>query len=329
MDEVAALTPGEGEVAIRVAYVGICGTDLHIFHGNMDQRVSTPHIMGHEMSGTIESVGAGVTADFAEGDRVTVMPLSWDDSCPTCRNGHPTICENLNFLGIDSAGALQETWIVPADTVIALPAKLDLAVGALVEPTAVAVHDVRRGSVVAGEKVLIIGGGPIGILIASVASDSGADVRLLELDTGRAQEITNLGYVCYDPRDASHTEDIAAWTESAGVDIVFEVSGAAGAVASVTSYPKARGRIVIVAIHPTPREVNLQQVFWKELTLFGARVYERRDYDKAISLLAAGRIPSDTLISEVVPLERTSEAFAKLEKGQGLKILVRVQQGEK
>ena len=145
--EAEAAEPGAGEVQIRVAYAGICGTDLHILHGNMDARVSTPLVFGHEMSGTIAAVGPDVS-DWKTGDAVTVMPLSWDGTCPACLAGHHHICQNLDFIGIDSPGALQELWNVPARTLVRLPDGLRLDHAALVEPVAVAVHDVRRSELV-------------------------------------------------------------------------------------------------------------------------------------------------------------------------------------
>ena len=104
--EADAADPGPGEVQIAVAYTGLCGTDLHIVHGTMDARVSTPLIFGHEMSGTIAAIGEGV-ADWTVGDAVTVMPLDWDGTCPACLAGNQHICQNLNFIGIDSPGSLQ------------------------------------------------------------------------------------------------------------------------------------------------------------------------------------------------------------------------------
>src|SRR3954464_10647680 len=137
-----AAPPGAGEVRIRVAYVGLCGTDLHILHGNMDARVAMPLVFGHEVSGTIDAVGDDVTG-WAVGDTVTVMPLDWDGTCPACLAGNQHVCQHLNFIGIDSPGSLQELWNVPADVLVALPAGLRLDHAALVEPVAVAVHDVR------------------------------------------------------------------------------------------------------------------------------------------------------------------------------------------
>lgn len=153
LDTAPALTgpPGPGEVELAPAYVGICGTDLHTFHGDMDARASAPAVLGHEMSGRVIRVGPDVEG-WQLGDAVTVMPLRWDDSCPACRAGHQHICQHLDFIGIDSPGAMQQRWLVPASTLIRLPESLALDRAALVEPTAVAVHDVGRAGVRQGRR---------------------------------------------------------------------------------------------------------------------------------------------------------------------------------
>lgn len=316
--------PGPGEVQIAVAYVGLCGTDLHIFHGNMDARVQTPLTFGHEMSGEIVAIGDGVT-DWKPGDRVTVMPLDWDGTCHACEAGNQHICHNLNFVGIDSPGALQQRWNVREDLLIALPASLALDAAALVEPTAVAVHDVRRGRVSPGSTAVVIGGGPIGLLIATVARAFGADVAVIELDSTRRAQIAALGFTTIDPRETDQRAWVETWTGGRGADVVFEVSGAAAAVLGATDLAKVRGTIVVVAIHPTPRPIDLQRVFWRELELLGARVYERADFETAVELLDAGTIPVESLITDIVALDRVSDAFRQLESGQAMKILVDVQ----
>lgn len=143
--------PGPGQVRIDVAYTGICGTDLHIYHGDMDARVRPPEVIGHGMSGRVAETGGGVD-NWRPGDPVTVMPLDWCGQCPACRAGHTHLCHRLNFLGIDSTGAMQSSWTVPARTLIRLPGQLPLEHAALIEPTAVAVHDVRRAELRPGEK---------------------------------------------------------------------------------------------------------------------------------------------------------------------------------
>lgn len=322
-----ATPPAAGEVRIRVAYVGLCGTDLHILHGSMDARVETPLVFGHEMSGTIDAVGDGVDG-WSVGDPVTVMPLDWDGTCPACLAGNEHICQNLDFIGIDSPGALQALWNVPASTLVAIPAGTELDAAALVEPVAVAVHDVRRGEVAPGDKVVVIGGGPIGVLIATVARHFGGEVAVIELDAARRAQIAGLGFATVDPRETDQRAWVEEWTGGAGADVVFEVSGAAAAVLGATDLAKVRGTLVVVAIHPTPREIDLQRVFWRELRILGARVYQRQDFETAIELIAGGIIPTALMITSIVPLADTRAAFDELEAGRAMKILVDVQAGQ-
>jgi (R,R)-butanediol dehydrogenase/meso-butanediol dehydrogenase/diacetyl reductase len=314
--------PGPGQVEIAPAYVGICGTDLHIFHGDMDARVAAPAVLGHEMSGRIVRVGAGVE-DWSPGDAVTVMPLRWDDTCPACRAGHQHICQHLDFIGIDSPGAMQQRWTVPATTLVRLPSSLPLDHAALVEPTAVAVHDVGRAQVRAGEKAVVVGGGPVGILIALVARAAGAEVRVVELSSHRRRLAEKLGLTTWDPAADDLPELVREWTGDAGADVAFEVSGAQGGVDTAVDVLGVRGRLCLVAIHPRPREVNLHRFFWRELTLVGARLYDRTDFERAVTLVADGTVPAEQLISKVVPMAQAPDAFEALEGGGDvMKILV-------
>ena len=314
--------PGPGQVEIAPAYVGICGTDLHIFHGDMDARVAAPAVLGHEMAGRIVRVGEGVE-NWAPGDAVTVMPLRWDDTCPACRAGHQHICQHLDFIGIDSPGAMQQRWTVPATTLVRLPGSLPLDHAALVEPTAVAVHDVGRAQVRAGEKAVVVGGGPVGILIALVARAAGAEVRVVELSPHRRRLAEKLGLTAWDPAADDLPELVRQWTGDAGADVAFEVSGAQGGVDTAVDVLGVRGRLCLVAIHPRPREVNLHRFFWRELTLVGARLYDRTDFETAVTLVADGTVPAQQLISKVVPLAQAPDAFEALEGGGDvMKILV-------
>jgi (R,R)-butanediol dehydrogenase/meso-butanediol dehydrogenase/diacetyl reductase len=313
--------PKPGQVQIQVAYAGICGTDLHIFHGDMDGRVSPPAIVGHEMSGVVVALGAGVTG-WQIGEHVTVMPLDWDGTCPACVAGHEHICQNLNFIGIDSPGALQRFWNVSAGTLVRLPRELPLDQAALVEPVAVAVHDVRRAELSRGDRAVVIGGGPIGVLIAAVARHAGADVVLAEVDPLRRQAAAEMGFEVLDPVATDQATWVRDWTDGAGADVVFEVSGAAAAVLGATDLVKVRGTLVIVAIHAQPRPVDLHRVFWRELRLLGARVYQRADFERAVELLVRGAIPAQHLITDVEPITATADAFAALESGRAMKVLI-------
>jgi (R,R)-butanediol dehydrogenase/meso-butanediol dehydrogenase/diacetyl reductase len=316
-----AKDPARDEVQIEVAFVGLCGTDLHIIHGNMDARVKTPLSFGHEMSGVITALGENVSG-WSVGEHVTVMPLEWDGTCPACLEGFQHICQNLNFVGIDSPGALSGMWNVKSNLLVRLPKELSLTDAALVEPVAVAVHDVIRSEAKVGDKVVILGGGPIGVLIASVLKYRGIESRISEIDAGRRELISDMGLETIDPTKEDIAEFVNTWTQGKGADVIFEVSGAASAVTQSTQLAKVRGRIVIVAIHGTPREVNLQRLFWRELTIVGVRVYQRSDFEEAIQLLTVGAIPTAKLVTKKVPVSEINSAVTQLEAGQAMKILI-------
>jgi (R,R)-butanediol dehydrogenase / meso-butanediol dehydrogenase / diacetyl reductase len=320
--ECVPLPPAGGQVQIRVAYCGICGTDLHVFHGKMDRRVHMPQVLGHEMSGTIEALG-GAVAGFSVGDRVTVRPLDPCGACPACRAGHTHICQNLKFIGIDAPGALQSLWTVPAHTLHRLPAALTFAQGALIEPLAVACHDVRLAEVRPAEFVVVLGGGPIGTLIALVARTKGARVVLAEVNPYRLALARELGLEVVDPRAADLTDFVTAQTGGAGADVVFEVSGSAAGAEMMTRLPRTRGRIVVVAIFPEPPAVDLFRFFWRELKLTGARVYESVDFDNAIQLAASGVLPLDRIVTTTLPLADLASGFREMERGgEVMKVLV-------
>jgi 2-desacetyl-2-hydroxyethyl bacteriochlorophyllide A dehydrogenase len=314
--------PLAGQAQIRVSHAGLCGTDLHIFHGHMDQRVRIPQIMGHEMSGVVSAVGAGVT-DWKEGDRVTVRPLDDCGECPACRAGHNHICQKLKFIGIDSPGAFQALWTVPARTLHRLPENLSFLQGALIEPLAVACHDVRLGEVTLGDYVVVQGGGPIGVLVALVARHAGGRVLLSEINPFRLQLAAELGLDTVNPAESDVVERVNRETGGAGADVVFEVTGSPAGAELMTKLPRTRGRLVVVAIFPAPPPVDLFRFFWRELKLCGARVYEARDFEAAIELAAAGRLPLERLITAVLPLSDLETAFRKLEGGGPvMKVLV-------
>jgi len=313
--------PGPQEVALSVAYCGICGTDTHIFHGAMDKRVKMPQVIGHEASATVLAVGEGVE-NISPGDEVVVRPLDNRGETPADR-GYSHICRDLKFIGIDAPGAFQTQWNVPAFTVHKMPAGTDLKLAALCEPLAVACHDVRMGKIQPGELAVVMGGGPIGVLVALVARAAGARVIVSEVDAYRLNFARELGFEAVSPLEVDLKDYMLELSGGSGADVVFEVSGAKAAAASMTSLLAIRGRIVVVAIYPQPVEINLFEFFWKELQLSGARVYEPEDYTKAIKLIAEKSLPLERLISRVVPLSDIQEAFTSLDSMKdAMKVLI-------
>jgi (R,R)-butanediol dehydrogenase / meso-butanediol dehydrogenase / diacetyl reductase len=289
----------------------------------MDHRVRIPQVFGHEVSGTIRAVGSRVE-NFNTGDHVTVRPLDPCGECPACLAGHSHVCQRLKFIGIDAPGALQAVWTVPAHTLHLLPNSLSLETGALVEPLAVACHDVRRASVKSGEYVVVQGGGPIGMLIAIMTKQTGARVLITEVNPFRLKLTRELGFEAMDPR----REDVAGYvteqTDSAGADVVFEVSGSSAGAANMTKLARVRGRIAVVAVFGETPKVDLFPLFWRELELLGMRLYEPKDFEQAIALASSGVLPLGRLISGVCSLDGLPSALRQLESGgEAMKILVR------
>jgi len=319
-----AVAPGPGEASIRVAFCGICGTDMHVYHGNMDARVGLNRVIGHEMSGTVAAVGEGVS-NVQVGQKAVVRPLDHCDDCPACNAGHQHICHKLKFLGLDTDGAMQEIWTVPAHTLHILPDDIDMAHAALIEPVAVACHDVRLSGLKAGEDVVVIGGGPIGILVAMVARDAGGKVVVSEVNPNRLAIAEKLGFDTVNPAETELQAEVNARTGDKGADVVFEVSGTQPGVDAMTAVAATRGRIVMVAIHAQKPQIDLFQFFWRELQLIGARVYEPEDYEKAIGIIVSGGVDADTVITDVAPLADIQAAFESLDRSPtALKSLIKV-----
>lgn len=313
--------PAAGEVQIKVAFSGVCGTDMHIFHGMMDKRVPMPMTIGHEMSGTVSQLGDGVSG-YEIGDKVVVRPLDNRAEKPSDK-GHSHICKDLKFIGIDSPGSMQSLWNVPAFTLHKLPPHTDLKLAALVEPLAVACHDVKLSGLQSGEVAVVLGGGPIGMLVAMVASTTGAKVYISEVNPARLALAKELGFQTIDPTQEDVVQKLETETGGRLADVVFEVAGVQPTVDLMTKIAGIRGRVVMVAIHGEARPVDLFQFFWKELKLIGARVYEEDDFDKAIELVADGALPLDKMITRIAHLSEIQNVFEGIDNNpDGMKVLM-------
>ena len=317
--------PGPGEVRLDVGFVGICGTDMHIYHGVMDKRVGPPQVIGHEMSGVVAEIGTGVDG-FVVGERVVVRPLDYCGECPACDAGHSHICHNLKFMGIDSPGALQSSWTVKSRTLHKLPDNVTMQQGALIEPLSVACHDVTRSRLAAGEKAVVLGGGPIGQLIAQVARGIGADVMISEVSDVRREFAENSGVRTVNPMEQDLQAAVQEWTGGKGADVVFEVTGVRPAVETMTEIAAVRGRICMVAIHSEAPPVNLFHFFWKELEMVGARVYEAADFEQAIAMVANGDLDLEPFITSINSIDDVAKAFSGMDGNPaGMKALIQCQ----
>jgi (R,R)-butanediol dehydrogenase / meso-butanediol dehydrogenase / diacetyl reductase len=312
--------PGADEALLRVRRVGICGTDLHIFQGHLDHRVPRGGIIGHETFA--EVVEAPSASGFRPGERVVVEPVTFCGTCRACRMGASYLCYSLKVLGVDLPGGMQEYWAVPAARLLRVPDTLSDDHAALIEPLAVATHDVARVALNAGDTVLVFGGGPIGALIAMVARHRGARVAVAEINPHRVRILASLGLQTVGP-DVDVLKFVADWTGGVGVDVAFEVTGNPAAARLVTDVVRVWGTVSIVAIHSEPIPVNLYQMFARELTMHGSRLYARADWEEAIRLAAAGAVTLAPLVSRRIPLEALQQGMEEaLGGGAVMKVLV-------
>jgi 2-desacetyl-2-hydroxyethyl bacteriochlorophyllide A dehydrogenase len=309
-----------GEAVLKVKRVGICGTDLHIFQGHLDHRVPKGGIIGHETFAEVAEAPAG--AGFVKGDRVVVEPLRVCHACRACKMGASYLCYKLQVLGVDVPGGMQEYWAVPTERLIKVPAALSDDHAAVMEPLAIATHDVTRANVKDGDAVLVFGGGPIGALIALVARHRGARVIVSEVNPFRVDLLKGLGLEVVGP-GADVVKFANDWTDGEGVDVAFEVTGNAAAVRLMTDAVRVWGTISVVAIHAEPMAVNLYPMFARELTMHGSRLYARADWEEAIRLAASGAVSVGSLVTHKIPLEGLQEGMEQaLRGGPVMKVLV-------
>ena len=314
--------PKEGEALIRVAYAGICGSDITIYSGK-HWRAKPPMIPGHEFSGEIVEVNASGT-DFKAGDHVVVEPLLPCGKCYACESGAYHVCTSLKLLGNDCDGGFAEYVVAPAHRVYHLPDNLGLKEAALVEPSAVATHDVRRSRVKLGDHVVVLGGGPIGLLVAQVARVvSARPVEIVEVSDWRVDLARQMGFDPINPKKVDMVQEVLRRTGGRGADVLFDTAGAASVVAQFAALTRVHGQVVIVAMPKEPHPVDTAAFALKEIDLRGCRVYNADDYRAAINLIAEGKIDVKSMISHVIPLEQGVDGLKLAMKGDAsMKVLL-------
>lgn len=333
IEEVTDPSPGPGQVKLRNAFAGICGSDLHVYytpeaagldfeHPHPLTGSTLPQILGHEFSGTVVELGEGVDG-ISVGDRVAVWPIYYCGDCAACRRGMYNACQKIGFHGLSSnGGGMAEFTTVDASKLHVLPENVDLRLGALVEPMAVAWHAVSRSGVEPGGTALIAGAGPIGIGVWFALKARGIEkVLVSEPSADRRAIIAALGATVVDPVTEDLGAAVTALTDGDGVDVAFDAAGAGPAVTSSLASLVPGGRVVVVAIHERTMDFLPTQLVMAETEIAGALAYLPEDFDAVIAAMAAGVYDTTGWVKDV-PLDGVVDAIHALRGGAGAKILV-------
>jgi L-iditol 2-dehydrogenase len=312
-----APAPGPGELKVRVEASGLCGTDLHIASG--EYPLARPGVtLGHEFSGTVVEVGEGIDT-FAEGDRIVVDPNIPCRVCRYCHEGRPHLCENPEAIGVSRNGGLSEFALLPASQAFRVPDGLPAEAAALTEPLACALHAVDLGGLRPGERALVLGAGPIGILCSMLLVAAGAsEVLVSEPNPDRRGRIRRLGAEPLDPESVSE----------AMAERVFECVGRPETMEAAVEAARPGGTVMWVGVAPPDAEVPVKpyDVFSRELTIRGSYT-NPYVMDRALALLASGRLDWQTIVTHRFALEDFGEAWATHREGAGLKISVQPEAG--
>jgi threonine 3-dehydrogenase len=324
--EVEKPAPGPGEVLLRVAACGICGTDVHVYHwGNFAHRMKLPTVMGHEMSGVVEAVGPGVTR-VRPGARVSVESHLPCGRCYTCHRGWSHVCPNTRYPGIDFNGGFAPYTVLPEQIVWPLPEGISTEAAAMMEPFGIAVHASLEGSGVSGLNVVVAGCGPIGLMNIAVARALGAN-RILATDVNAMRLKMALAMGADEVVDVS-SEDaagrIAAMTRGRGADVAIEYSARPESIAMAGSSLTPGGELRLLGVPSGEFALDLEPWLFKGLvvrSLHGRRLFS--SWEHATNLLLDRKVSIEPLISHRLPLREAETGFATAIAGSGVKILFR------
>ena len=310
------------EVFVKVTAASICGTDQHIFKGEFHPRTQLPLIPGHEFVGIIEDTGKNVSG-YKAGDRVAVDPIIWCGKCPACEIGHFPACSSLKLLGIDMDGGFAEYVAANESMLYTIGAGISDRDSALVEPYSIGFHASKRAGVQPGDTLAFYGAGKIGQPIMQAARTITDNTVFVVDVVAKRLEIAKDAYpdiITINAREENPVDVIMDKTGGKGVDIAFEMAGDpfipkghVNPVREAIRSIRGAGKVCVLSLENTEVALVMKELIWKEGVLITSRV-SHGEYKDALEHLAVGDLKPEALISSVMPLERTQEAFEMIEK---------------
>lgn len=324
--EVPTPEPAPGEALIKIMKIGVCGSDIHVYHGE-HPFTSYPITQGHEVSGLVEKLGEGVTG-LTVGQKVTIQPQVVCGECYPCRHGKYNLCEKLKVMGFQTTGVASHYFAVDAKKVTPLPEGMGLDEGAMIEPLAVAVHAVRRAGDVTGQDICVLGAGPIGILVAQAAKGMGArrvmvtDVSGLRLD--KAKECG--ADFCINTKEKDFGEALTECFGPDKADVIYDCAGNNITMGQAIAHARKGSTIILVAVFAGMATVDLAVLNDHELDLNTSMMYRTEDYDTAIELVNQGKVQLTPLISKHFAFKDYLEAYKYIDENREstMKVIINI-----
>ncbi|WP_019908567.1 zinc-binding alcohol dehydrogenase family protein [Paenibacillus sp. HW567] len=285
----------EGEAVVRIHRIGICGTDLHAYQGNQPF-FSYPRVLGHELAGIIESIGAN-EAGLRAGDQVSIIPYMHCGECPACLSGKTNCCKNMKVFGVHIDGGMRERVVIPAQHLLKTEG-LTLDQSAMLEPLAIGAHAIRRSGIRPGDTVLVIGAGPIGLGVMALARFAGASVIAMDVNEERLKFCQTWAKVEHTVNAlVSPEEQLSKLTNGNLAPVVIDATGNAGSMTGAFGYVAHGGTLVYVGLVKSDITFNDPDFHSREMTLMGSRNATKEDFDYVLKAISAGYADMDLYIS--------------------------------
>lgn len=300
------------EVLVKVKRVGICGSDMHIYHGT-NPLATYPRVVGHEVAGEVVEVGAEVS-NVKVGDHVVVEPINYCGTCYACRKGRPNVCEELSVFGVHEDGGMREFIVLPEKQLHSVNRDLSWDEIVMAEPYTIGAQAIWRGDVQEGDNVLIQGCGPIGICILKLAKIAGATVYMTDLNKERLEFAKDSGAdVVINAAEESVKDRVMELTDNKGPNIVIDAVGMPATVELSIDLVSPAGSVVVLGFDERPSALPQLPITKKEITIVGSRL-QTHQFGKVVDLLNSGKLKSDGLLTHFFPLENVKEAFDFVEQ---------------